>query len=231
MDSYPIADRYSVVPAEAPLDASGYADALHSDFRHHYADGRDVWTGEAAMREAPRQLLDALGRAAGLHVLDLGSGRGRDAEILLDGGQRVTGVDLVASPEWADITERGDGRARFLATAVTDLPGTAEYDAALDNGCLHHQHPDAYGPYLRRVRELLRPHALFVVSVFQAPGETGGLYTNAGKRLYREFTAGELTALLGAEGFEPVELNQVPRGIKDLTYLVGTFRRVTDGAA
>lgn len=53
MDSYPIADRYSVVPAEAPLDASGYADALHSDFRNHYADGRDVWTGEAAMREAP----------------------------------------------------------------------------------------------------------------------------------------------------------------------------------
>jgi SAM-dependent methyltransferase len=229
-DSHPIADRYTVERTEATLlDEAGYAAVLHSDFRDHYADGRDIWTGEEAMRHTPRLLMEALGGTADAHVLDLGTGHGRDAELLLAGGHRVTGVDLVPSPEWETIAGRRPGRARFLATAVLDLPGTEEYDAVLDNGCFHHQHPDAYVPYLRRIRELLHPGGLFTVSVFHAVDGTGGLYTNAGNRLYREFTAAQLTELVTAQGFTLVGTHQVPRAVGDLTYLVGTFRRVEDG--
>ncbi|MGK5544580.1 class I SAM-dependent methyltransferase [Streptomyces sp. URMC 127] len=233
-ESHSIADRYTVEQTEAtPLDEARYADVLRTDFVEHYAGGRDIWTGEEAMRQAPRLLMDALRARAGAdaaqaHVLDIGTGHGRDAGILLAGGHRVTGIDLVASPEWETLTAQHPGRARFLATAALDLPGAAEYDAVLDNGCFHHQHPDAYGPYLRRIRELLRPGGLLTLSVFNATGGKGGLYANAGNRLYREFTEQELTELVGGYGFALVASQQVPRAVGDLTYLVSTFRRTEE---
>jgi cyclopropane fatty-acyl-phospholipid synthase-like methyltransferase len=230
MDSHPIADRYTITPARTPqLDEAAYEDVLHSDFQDHYATGRDLWTGEQAMREAPRLLSGALGDTEDAHILDIGTGHGRDAEILLADGHRVTGIDLIASPEWEVLAARRPGRARFLVTPLTELEGAAEYQAVLDNGCLHHQHPDSYPRYLRRVRELLVPGGLFTVSVFQAAGDAGSLYVNAGKRLYREFTPDELHRLVTAHGFEPVEVRRVPRGTAGLTYLLGTFRRTADG--
>ncbi|MCD9194364.1 SAM-dependent methyltransferase [Streptomyces albireticuli] len=225
--SHPIADRYTVGRTRAtPFDEAGYDAVLRRDFHDHYADGRDLWTGEEAMRRAPGLLMDALGGPGGARVLDLGTGHGRDAELLLAGGHRVTGVDIVASPAWEIISVEWPGRARFLATAVLDLPGAAEYEAVLDNGCFHHQHPGAYGPYLRRIRELLRPDGLFAVSVFHAADGAGGLYANEGDRLYREFTVEELTTLVRAHGFAPVATHRVPRAVEGLAYLVGIFRRV-----
>ncbi|MFG2352750.1 SAM-dependent methyltransferase [Streptomyces sp. NPDC048521] len=231
MSSHRIADRYSVVPAPAPpLDESAYADVLRSDFQDHYVNGRDVWTAEDAMREAPRLLLRALGDRPGAHVLDIGTGHGRDAAILSDAGCRVTGIDLVESPEWAALTARSDGRARFAVCSLSDLDGTAVHDAVLDNGCLHHQHPDGYGRYLGRIRELLRPGGLFTVSVFRSADGPGRLFANGARRLYREFTEEELTELVTAHGFTPVEVRLVPRGTAGLHYLVGTYRATGAGA-
>ncbi|MEU1817721.1 class I SAM-dependent methyltransferase [Streptomyces roseifaciens] len=234
--SHSIADRYTVERTEAaPLDEALYAAVLHSDFRDHYAGGRDVWTGEEAMRQAPRLLMHALRARTGtgapgapVDVLDIGAGRGRDAGLLLAAGHRVTGIDLVASPEWEALTRSHPGRARFLATAALDLHGTAQYDAVLDNGCFHHQHPGTYGTYLRRVHELLRPGGLLTLSVFHAADGRGGLYANEGSRLYREFTEAELTALAACHGFAFVTARQVPRAVGNLTYLVSTFRRAGD---
>ncbi|MFJ6737509.1 SAM-dependent methyltransferase [Streptomyces sp. NPDC091279] len=232
MPDHQIADRYSVTPAAAPqLDESAYADVLRTDFQEHYVNGRDVWTAENAMREAPRLLLAALGeRAEPPHVLDIGTGHGRDAAILADAGCRVTGIDLVESPQWAALTARTEGRARFEACPLSDLTGTAGYDAVLDNGCLHHQHPDGYSRYLDRVHELLRPGGLFTISVFEAANGLGRLYANEARRLYREFTEEELTGLITAHGFEFVAVAQVTRGTEGLHYLVGTYR-ATDAPA
>ncbi|MGK5727959.1 SAM-dependent methyltransferase [Streptomyces sp. URMC 124] len=232
--SHSIADRYTVERTDAvPLDEALYAAVLHSDFRDHYAGGRDVWTGEEAMRRAPRLLMDALrtraGTGAPADVLDIGTGHGRDAGLLLAAGHRVTGIDLVVSPQWETLTRLHPGRVRFFATAALDLPGTALYDAVLDNGCFHHQHPATYGPYLRRVHALLRPGGLLTLSVFHAADGRGGLYANEGSRLYREFTEDELTALVAGHGFAPVATHRVPRAIGGLAYLVSTFRRAGDG--
>ncbi|MGJ5893760.1 class I SAM-dependent methyltransferase [Streptomyces sp. V2] len=226
MPSHQIAARYTLTPASAPsLDESAYADVLRTDFQDHYARGRDVWTAERAMREAPRLLLAALGdRTEGPHVLDVGTGHGRDAAILADAGCRVTGIDLVESPEWTQLSARTEGRARFDACSLDDLAGTAVYDAVLDNGCLHHQHPDGYSRYLDRVRELLVPGGLFTVSVFESADGPGRLFANDARRLYREFTEEELTGLVLAHGFTPVEVLSVPRGTANLHYLVGIYR-------
>ncbi|MFF8960147.1 SAM-dependent methyltransferase [Streptomyces sp. NPDC014894] len=232
MESHRIADQYTIVPAQTPpLDVAAYEAALLFDFQDHYARGRDVWTDERAMRETPLCLLGALGATPDAHVLDIGTGRGLDAEILLDRGHRVTGIDLVASPEWGAITARRPGRARFLTASATELTGVAEYDAVLDNGCLHHQHPDSYPGYLDRIHALLRPGGLFTVSVFRSATDAGRLYVNGGSRLYREFTAGELTGLVTERGFETVDLRPVPRGTAGLEYLVGTFRATAPGDA
>ncbi|MDI3389573.1 class I SAM-dependent methyltransferase [Streptomyces sp. B-S-A8] len=224
-----IADAYTITLTDGPaLDEAAYESVIRSDFQEHYADGRDIWTEERAMREVPRLLVEALSRARGgvgdAHVLDVGTGRGRDAEIVLAAGHRVTGIDLVSSPEWAVIGRREPGRARFLAVSASELEETGVYNAVLDNGCLHHQHPDGYPRYLRRIRELLCPGGLFTVSVFEAVGATGRLYTNGGQRLYREFTAEELHSLVTAHGFETVATHRVPRDIEGLTYLVGVYR-------
>ncbi|WP_267244060.1 SAM-dependent methyltransferase [Streptomyces sp. PR69] len=225
MESHRIASEYTIVPAVEPkVDEAAYEAVIRSDFQRHYADGRDVWTGEQAMREAPRLLLKALDGVADAHILDVGTGRGRDAGILLDAGCRVTGIDLVAAPEWTAISGRHPGRARFLAVAASELTEDGAYDAVLDNGCLHHQHPDGYARYLRRVHELLRPDGVFTVSVFEAAGPAGRLYTNGGERLYREFTADELNSLVTAHGFEALTAHRVPRDAAGLAYLVGVYR-------
>lgn len=238
MDRYEIADAYTIAPAQAPPpDRSAYRAVLHSDFEDHYADGRDVWTTERAMRETPLLLMRALGGTASgdardvLHVLDIGTGHGRDAGILLDHGHRVTGIDIVTSPEWPAVSEGRADRARFLTTSVTELKGEAEYDAVLDNGCLHHQHPHDFPAYLGRIRALLRPGGLYTVSVFQSAGERGRLFVNEGSRLYQEFTTAELTDLVTAHGFAPVTSHLVPRTTPGLNYLVGTFRRTDPGQA
>ena len=232
MDKHEIADQYTIVPAQAPPpDRSAYHDLLHSDFQVHYADGSDVWTAERAMRETPLLLMRALGGTAPAHVLDIGTGHGRDAAILLDHGHRVTGIDIVTSPEWPTVTAGRPDRARFLTTSVTELEGSAEYDAALDNGCLHHQPPDDYPAYLARVRALLRPGGLYTVSVFQSADERGRLFVNRASRLYQEFTTGELTALVTGHGFEPVASHLVPRTTPGRNYLVGTFRATEPGQA
>lgn len=241
MDRYEIADQYTIVPAQAPPpDRSAYYAMLHSDFQDHYADGRDVWTDERAMRETPLLLMRALdGTAPGrvrdvrdvLHVLDIGTGHGRDAAILLDHGHRVTGIDIVTSPEWPAVSAGRSDRARFITTSVTELAGEAEYDAVLDNGCLHHQHPDDFPAYLGRIRALLRPGGLYTVSVFQSADERGRLFVNQASRLYQEFTTAELTDLVTAHGFEPVTSHLVPRTTPGLNYLVGTFRCTDPGQA
>ncbi|EEH25624.1 1,6-didemethyltoxoflavin N1-methyltransferase, partial [Burkholderia pseudomallei] len=146
----------TIAPVDAPLAAPHeYAAVLRSDFVSSYHDGRDVWTDEAAMRPASAILHAHLGRPA--DVLDAGAGRGRDTAYFLEQGHRVTAVDLVEPPEWAQLAQRWGERVHFVARPVSELDGEARFDGALDNGCLHHQHPDAYGAYLARIHALLRP--------------------------------------------------------------------------
>ncbi|KVD74025.1 methyltransferase type 12 [Burkholderia sp. ABCPW 14] len=213
----------TIAPVDGPLAAPHeYAAVLRSDFVSSYHDGRDVWTDEAAMRPASAILHEHLGSPA--DVLDAGAGRGRDTAYFLEHGHRVTAVDLVEPPEWAQLSQRWGERVRFVASPVSELQGEAQFDGALDNGCLHHQHPDAYAAYLARVHALLRPEGLFTISVFEADG-AGRLYANHAQRLYREFTEPELVELLGAAHFTPVSSHRVPRPKAGLHYLVLTVRK------
>ncbi|MDE1482208.1 class I SAM-dependent methyltransferase [Xenorhabdus bovienii] len=207
------------VPSTAPRD---YEEVLRSDFVSSYNEGRDAWTEEAAMQQASAILHAHLGRSS--DVLDAGAGRGRDTGFLLAQGHRVTAVDLVELPEWAQLVRNWGSQVQFRITPVTELDGENLFDGVLDNGCLHHQHPDAYVVYLRRIHELLRPAGLFTISVFESK-EPGRLYANKMRRLYREFTDSELTELLRVVHFTLVSVHRVPRPTAGLNYLVLTVRK------
>lgn len=219
-----IDEQRTIAPLRGPLlSPVEYASLLQSDFDTSYSDHRDVWTHEAAMRQAPIRLHGELVGAR--HVLDVGAGRGRDTAYLLEQGHRVTAIDLVAAPEWATLKQRWGDKVCFHTKGLLELEGTVVFDAVLDNGCLHHQHPSSYPSYLARLHALLRPSGLFTISVFHTDEAQGQLYVNQAQRLYREFSEHELIDLLEAAGFARVDSGLVPRTQTGLRYLVATTRK------
>ncbi len=219
-----IDEQRTIAPLRGPLlSPIEYASLLQSDFDTSYSDRRDVWTHEAAMRQAPIRLHAQLVGAR--HVLDVGAGRARDTAYLLEKGHRVTAIDLVAAPEWAPLQQRWGDKVCFQTKGLLELDGSGVFDAALDNGCLHHQHPGSYPSYLARLHALLRPSGLFTISVFHTDDTQGQLYVNQAQRLYREFSEHELRDLLEAAGFARVDSELVPRTQPGLRYLVVTARK------
>ncbi|MFD7921576.1 SAM-dependent methyltransferase [Streptomyces sp. NPDC059740] len=208
-----------------PLGPNVYPSALAEDFATRYAEGRDSWTGEPAMQHAVQDLIGVLADRPGQHVLDVGTGHGRDALVLLRAGHRVTGIDLLRSPQWDEVSAAGEDRARFLTTDLLNLPEDTVYDAVLDNGCMHHQHPDLYGAYIERLWRVLRPGGTLLVSVFGAREAQGATYLSNDRRLCREFTEAELGDVFGQHGFTLSSCRSVPRDLPGRHYLLATFSR------
>ena len=210
--------------AELPESGAGYDEVVRRDYERHYAAGRDVWTDDDHARMAVSTMIAMLAGSEPRHVLDIGAGRGRDVVPLLDAGHDVTAIDPVPAPEWAALEPPTPRTAAFAACTLADLPADVAYDAALDVGCFHHQHPEDYHHYLNDVRARLRAGGLFVLLTFGTEDAAGRMYQNDGGRLYREFTAAELTQVVVEAGFEAVEMSRHPRRDSG-QFLVGTFRR------
>lgn len=198
--------------------SDGYVQLMGREFQRRYDVGRDVWTGEPAMAHLVPLLKDRL--APHSLVLDVGAGRGRDAEVLLALGHRVVAVDLVELPEWREITARWGDRVAYHVGDITDVPLAPGFHAVVDNGVLHHQQPDAYGRYLGRLRDLLAPGGLLAISLFTdvEQGEAGELHRDDSGRLSRSFTDAEADALLSGSGFTVVARCRVPRGLPGRAY-------------
>ncbi len=216
----------SNVPIAAPpIDPAGYVPRMRSAYEDRYGRGRDSWTREEAMRAAAPILAEHLAGRPGARVLDVGAGRGRDSALLLERGFRVTGLDLVATAEWAELARRYGERVRFEATAFLSFAADAPFDGVLDNGCFHHQHPDDYATYLAKIVSLLAPEGVVTLSVFLCPQPTGSLELAPDGGLYRYFAPPELHALCAGAGLALVGQTEVPRRIEDWVYYVATYRR------
>ncbi|OIJ92342.1 class I SAM-dependent methyltransferase [Streptomyces monashensis] len=203
--------------AHAPYD-----DILHAAFERRYREGEDSWSREPAMRRLVPLLLERLARPGG-HVLDIGAGRGPDTVELLAAGHRVTATDLLRLPEWDAIEHRWGERVAFLRGDITELPlPPARFDAAVDNGVLHHQDPARYPAYLAAVRRTLRPGGLLALSLFSTVEERpDGVVNRADDgRISRWFTAHETRQLLGEAHFETLALERIPRRLEGLAYLL-----------
>ncbi|MFI9203979.1 SAM-dependent methyltransferase [Streptomyces sp. NPDC053048] len=227
----------------------GYREVLRESFSRRYEDGADSWSEEPAMRLLVPMLTAEL--APGSHVIDIGAGRGRDAEALLAAGHRVTVVDLVRLPDWDALAERWGDRVEFVVGNFTESgaeagsergqgpesepksepepgEGPAVFDAAVDNGVLHHQDPADYPAYLAGVRRRLRPGGLLAISLFTTAEELAeGVLNRADDgRLSRWFNEQEAAELLSGAGFAVTTTRLVRRELPGLAYLLVLARRV-----
>ncbi len=145
MTDFPIAYRAWETLAEA------YADRVET--KPHNAD-----------YERPA-VLSLLPDVAGMRVLDAGCGPGVYADILVDRGARVVGLDR--SPTMVALARRRlGGRAAFLQADLSDpLPLAAgpPFDLVLSSLTLHYVE-DWRTPF-REFRRLLRPGGWLIVSV------------------------------------------------------------------
>ncbi|MER0448861.1 class I SAM-dependent methyltransferase [Streptomyces sp. Edi4] len=202
-------------------DRDDYGAVLRHAFQVIYDDGRDSWTAEPEMRQLTELLHQWI--EPGSRVLDVGAGRGLDTRRLLALGHRVVGVDLIDLPEWKELAGQWGERVSFVlgdVTAVTDPEG---FDAVMDNGALHHQHPADYQKYLERLRQALRPGGVLAISLFVRPPEEpqGLLRESPNGRLAREFTRAEAVELLAGAGFAVLAERRVPRSSRsDWAYLL-----------
>ncbi|MEV5374613.1 class I SAM-dependent methyltransferase [Streptomyces nondiastaticus] len=211
--------------ADGTSTAGPYREVLREAFVRRYEDGADSWSEEPAMRELVPLLCGEL--AAGSSVIDIGAGRGRDAELLLAAGHRVTAVDLVRLPDWDALARRYGAAVSFEAGDFADMAAGRTYDAAVDNGVLHHQDPADYARYLANVRRRLRPGGLLAVSLFTTAEELAEGVLNRAEdgRLSRWFTEREARELLAGAGFSVIAVRTVRRELPGLAYLLVLARR------
>lgn len=218
--------RFAVLTAELP-SADGYLETMRSCFAHTYAGGSDVWTDEPAMAHAAKALADLLPPAA--HVLDIGAGRGRDSRFLAQLGHHVTAVDIVDT--FAVDASDLDGSVRFIPGTPADLAPRARFDGVLDNGCLHHQHPDHLPDYLAAVARRLTPDGRYVVSVFsRTDGDRVDRITDRG-RLNLELAPAALEGALAAAGLRVIGRQEVHRSDPGRSYSILTAAGTDDAAS
>jgi len=219
--------RSKTFQAEAAPPAAGYDLVLSRAFADRYTSHADAWTREPAMGKPVQILLRHAARGA-LDVLDIGTGKARDVATLLMAGHHTTGIDLHEPADWASLRERWGQRVALEKAAFPTWDDRGRrFDAILDNGCFHHQHPDQYAAYLGGVRTLLKPTGVFVVSVFtpHRRAQARGYFTKIdGGRLNRYFTEGELDTTLRQAGLQWVAGERIYRANAHRFHLVTVAR-------
>ncbi|MHA6688999.1 class I SAM-dependent methyltransferase [Devosia sp. A449] len=133
-----------------------------------YANNAADYVRDGGDRPTPRLVafLDAL--TPGARILELGTGRGRDAAVMLERGFDVDATD--ASPELAAEASTRLGRmVRMLRFDELDAPAT--YDAVWACACLLHAPAAELTDDLRRIHAALRPGGLFTASFKAGTGE------------------------------------------------------------
>jgi SAM-dependent methyltransferase len=219
--------RSKTFQADAAPPIDGYDMVLARAFTDRYIGNTDSWTREPAMGRPVQILLRHVGDGP-LDVLDIGTGKARDVATILGAGHRTTGIDLHEPAEWQPLRDRWGRRVTLERAAFPAWnAGERRFDAILDNGCFHHQHPDQYVPYLAGVRDLLRPLGVFVVSVFtpHRRAQPKGYYTKIdGGRLNRYFTETELVDVLRQAGLRWEAGERIYRANSHRFHLVGIAR-------
>lgn len=140
---------------------------------------RRAWAGSAAAYEAGfgrlcaypvPQLLDAAGVAAGVRVLDVGTGTGSAAAAAGARGARVVAVD--AEPDMARHAARAVPDASVHVAALPQLPyADGQFDAVVGNFVLNHVGRPRVA--LDELRRVTRPGGRIALTLWAAPAAPG----------------------------------------------------------
>lgn len=168
---------------------------------------RDYWERTPKARRTLERFLASLSPTS--HILDLGSGGGRDAAIFRSEGHNPLCLDF--SPEMIRIA-----RSRGLEALVMDIEHLGfraeSFHAVWAYASLLHIPHGALPRVLREIRTLLKPQGILVLSVVRGQGEE--IRSSArlsGKRYFALWPPNELRAELRAAGFKTLWY-QYPQG-------------------
>ena len=125
----------------------------------------------------PAHIQKALQRLAetlppGGRVLEVGSGPGRDADVLESLGLAVRRTD--ATQAFVDLMSERGKHAELLNVVTDELGGP--YDGVLAMGVLIHVDRNQTDAVLRRIHTALRPGGALLVAMRKGEGETTGDY-------------------------------------------------------
>jgi ubiquinone/menaquinone biosynthesis C-methylase UbiE len=166
----------------------------------------------------PKSFVDTFALHAKGKILDVGSGPGRDALLLIEKGFDVTCVD--ASSEMVQLsTERG------LTSVVGDFMNLPFDDESFDGvwayTSLLHVSRNDIGKALKEIYRVMKPQGIFALGLIE--GETEEYKESSGVNLPRLFTfykKEEIEALLKEHGFEIIYFEKIkPRSKEYLNFI------------
>lgn len=96
-------------------------------------------------------------------ILDSGCADGRNAKFLNDQGHEVVAIDI--SEEVINRASDKFPQIKFYNLNLLDLIDIP-FDAIVDAGALHVNHPDSYGDIFRKYSDLLKPNGLLFIRIF-----------------------------------------------------------------
>ena len=161
--------------------------------------------------------LDGLAGLVGTgHVLELGSGPGRDATRLEERGVRVTRTD--ATPAFVEMMRADGHEARVLDIRTGELGGP--YDAVLAQAVLLHLTRAQFEDVLRRARRAVTDAGVLAFTLKEGDGEA---WSTAKLDLPRHFTYWREPAVreaLGRTGWTVTSLDRVAGRLEPWLYVL-----------
>lgn len=144
--------------------------------------------------------------STGAHVLDLGCGSGRDAQVFVERGFRVTGVDL--SKNLIALAQAVVPTADFLIMDMTKLDFPPDHFYGVwANASLLHLPKQEVPSVLRRLKHVMKPNGILHIALKKGEGEsliTDSRYGGVQKYLAL-YSEDEIAQYLDEAGFLDIE--------------------------
>ena len=141
------------------------------------------------------------------HVLELGSGPGRDASYLEQRGVRVQRSD--ATPAFVDMMNDEGHSARRLDARTDDLDGP--WDGILASAMLLHLTREQFDDLIMRARAAVRPGGILAFTVKEGDGE-GWTEARIGQpRWFVYWREPELRTIVQRQGWDILSINRHPK--------------------
>ena len=199
------------------MSEHGTIDAYDLYYEVYDAETRDFW--EKFPEEIIRTFATLL---PGKRVLDLGSGPGRDADLLRKHGLSVICAD--GSPNMVELT-----RSHGFESVVCDMRDLHFEDGSFDgvwaySSIIHVTRDDAR-KIVRKISRLLKPSGVFMLAVIEGNGsESIGIAGSNIKRYFEYYSAEKMESLMEGTDFRLVKSEKFQPGHH--VYLNNTYRKI-----
>ncbi len=134
------------------------------------------------------------------HILEIGSGPGRDAEALMQRGYEYTGIDV--SKGLLEIARKRNPNATLLEKSVYNLDFDIKFDGFWSTSNLFHIPKSQISEALSQIKKNMKSNAVGFISVKKGEGEKVEKNTH---RFFAYYSLDEFALILENNNFEILE--------------------------